>query len=397
MPEGLPAVRRRIAIFDATLRDGEQAPGNAMSPQAKLEYALRSEAFGSDVIEVGFPGSSPADFEATRIISAALTTARFSTFNRCSREDITASAEAGGISDRHQIAICGTGSDLHLKYKRGITRAQSLVEGRDAVAFARSLGATDVAFCVEDASRGDRDYIRALTIEAVEAGARTIGMADTTGCASPQEYGDLFAAAREWLPADVVLSTHCHDDLGLSLANALAGVQAGAGEVQATMSGIGERSGNTALEEIVAVLSYKGEALGMDTSIQLEGLMPAYEVLAELIDLPPSRNKAILGINSFATQAGIHQDGILKNPKTYEFLDPHRFGRQRKLLVGRHSGRAVLRYLLQQLGVAPDERIVAELYETFIASRTTSDCDELEDLKAALGPHLTGASLVTAS
>lgn len=359
-----------------------------MSPEGKLAYALRAEAFGVDVIEVGFPGSSPVDVEATKLVADALTSARFSTFNRSCREDVRLSVECGGIRPNHQVAICGTGSDLHLEYKRGITRAESVAEGRDAVRYAVSLGVTDVAFCVEDASRSDREFVRELTCEAVEAGATTIGLADTTGCATPQEYGDMFHAAREWLPEHVALSTHCHDDLGLSLANALAGVQAGATEVQATLAGIGERAGNTPLEEVAAVLAFKGEALGLTTSIVLDGLVPAFEVLAGLIGISAPRNKAVLGLNSFATQAGIHQDGILKNPATYEFLDPQRFGLKRSLLVGRHSGRAVLRYLLQQLGTAPDPELVDQLYAEFIAARSGGECDELDDLMVDIAARI---------
>lgn len=386
---------RHIAIFDATLRDGEQAPGNAMTPEDKLTYALESEAFGADVIEVGFPGSSPADLDATKRIADALTTARFSTFNRCSRQDIDLSVAAGGIRDNHQIAICGTGSDLHLEYKRGITRTEAVEEGRDAVAYARSLGATDVAFCVEDASRADRDFLKRLICEAVDAGATTIGMADTTGSATPAEYGGLFAAARSWLPREILLSTHCHDDLGLSLANALAGVEAGADEVQATLAGIGERSGNTPLEEIAGVLFVKGAQFGATTSIKVDLLYASFRRLAETISMTTPRNKAIFGANAFATQAGIHQDGILKNPATYEFIDPARFGRERALLVGRHSGRAILRHLLGRIGVDEDASLVDRLYEELIASRPGSECDELGELERRLSRSLTAEKVLT--
>lgn len=375
---------RRIAVFDATLRDGEQAPGNAMTPEDKLRYALESEAFGSDVIEAGFPGSSPADFAATKLIADALTTARFATFNRCSRQDIDLSVEAGGVRSRHQVAVCGTGSDLHLAHKRGISRAQALAEARDAVGYARSLGLTDIAFCVEDASRADRDFVKALVCEAVAAGASTIGMADTTGSALPEEYGGLFAAARGWLPPDITLSTHCHDDLGLSLANALAAVAAGADEVQATLAGIGERSGNTALEELAAVLLVKGESLGVTTGVAVDRLYESYLRLARTIRMDTPRNKAIFGSNAFATQAGIHQHGILRNPATYELVDPARFGRQRRLLVGRHSGRAILRHLLAEFGRAEDTALVDCAYEELIASRPGAECDELDELRDRL-------------
>lgn len=334
---------RRISLFDATLRDGEQAPGNAMTAEQKVRLALAIEDYGADIIEAGYPGSSPVDFEATRLIAAALTTARFATFNRTSIADVKLSIEAGGTGPNHQVQICGTGSDLHLRYKRGISRAEAVRETGEAIRFAHEMGAQDVSYGVEDASRGEKDLIEALVTEALSAGVTTVILADTTGCATPQEYGDLCAMVRSLLPDDVKLSTHCHDDLGLSLANALAGIEAGADEVQATLAGIGERAGNTPVEELAAALAYKGECFGATTSVRLEHLYRTFQMLSETIGMPAPRNKAIFGDNAFATEAGIHQDGILKNPATYEFINPYRFDRERSLLVGRHSGRAIIR------------------------------------------------------
>ncbi|GAQ50764.1 LeuA family protein [Streptomyces acidiscabies] len=384
--------RRRISVFDATLRDGEQAPGNAMSPQQKLPLALAAEAYGADIVEAGFPGSSPADAEATRLIAESLTTARFATFNRASTDDVRASMAAGGARSNHQVQICGTGSDLHLEHKRGITRAESVQEVRDAIRLAVDLGAADISFGVEDASRGSKDHIEALVTAAVEDGATTVILADTTGCATPQEYGDLCASVRSWIPDDVVLSTHCHDDMGLSLANALAGIQAGADEVQATLGGIGERAGNTPLEELASVLRHKGDQFGASIDIQLDGLYPAYLLLSETIALAPSRNKAVFGVNAFATEAGIHQAGILKNPINYEYLNPHLYGRERSLLVGRHSGRSILRYLLDRMGVPAEQELVEGLYEEFVASRPPGECDELGDLAQRIAGRFTEAA-----
>ncbi|UNS95074.1 pyruvate carboxyltransferase [Streptomyces tubbatahanensis] len=391
MTTGNASELRRISVFDATLRDGEQAPGNAMSAQRKVALALAAEAYGADVVEAGFPGSSAEDAEATRLIAQNLTTARFATFNRASISDVRKSMLAGGAHPRHQVQICGTGSDLHLRHKRGITREESVAEVRDAIRLAVELGATDVSFGVEDASRGALDHIKALVSTAVECGAGTVILADTTGCATPHEYGTLCAAVRSWLPDEVILSTHCHDDMGLSLANALAGIEAGADQIQATLGGIGERAGNTPLEELAAVLAYKSEQYGATTDIRLERLYPAHELLAEAIALPPYRNKAVVGVNSFATEAGIHQDGMLKNPLNYEFLDPHRFGRERSLLVGRHSGRAVLRYLLTRIGVDDDDGRVDELYEELVANTPVGFCEDLEDLAKRLDDRFPAA------
>ncbi|MCN9243554.1 LeuA family protein [Streptomyces sp. RY43-2] len=356
-----------------------------MTTEQKKMLALKAEAYGADTIEAGFPGSSPEDFAATRLIAESLApTTRFATFNRASREDVRLSMEAGGARPNHQVQICGTGSDLHLQYKRGITRRDAVKEAGDAIRYAHSLGAQDISFGVEDASRGEKDLIEALVMEALEAGVSTVILADTTGCATPQEYGDLCALVRSWLPDDVTLATHCHDDLGLSLANALAGIQAGANEVQATLAGIGERAGNTPLEEMAALLEFKGEQLGVTSGIRLERLYGAFQSLSAVIAMAPPRNKAVFGDNAFATEAGIHQDGILKNPATYEFLNPDRFARQRSMLVGRHSGRAVFRHVLQQLGVEPDEDLVERLYTEYVTERPDGRCDELGMVRAQL-------------
>ncbi|TWP44948.1 pyruvate carboxyltransferase [Lentzea tibetensis] len=373
--------KRRISFFDATLRDGEQAPGNAMSPQQKVELALKMEALGVDTIEAGFPGSSPADVLATQLIASKLTTARFATFNRANVDDVRMSMEAAGERSNHQIQICGTGSDLHLRHKRSISRAEAVKEVDDAVRFAAALGAEDISFGVEDASRGEYDFIHELVDTALAGGARTIILADTTGCGTPQEYGDLCAAVRSWIPSDVVLSTRCHDDLGLSLANAIAGIQAGADEVQVTLTGVGERSGNTPLEEMAAVLSYKGDRFGATTSLRTEGLYDAYCLLANTISLPEARNKAAFGRNAFATQAGIHQAAILRDPRTYEYVNPELFGRERQLLIGRHSGRAAVRHVLAEAGITADTAMVDKLYE-HIANREGREADTLDAWRA---------------
>lgn len=372
--------KRRISFFDATLRDGEQAPGNVMSPEQKVGLALLSEEFGADTIEAGFPGSSPADFQATQMIADALTTAKFATFNRASKDDVACSMKAGGARENHQVQICGTGSELHLEHKREISREEAIRETGEAIRLATELGATDISYGVEDASRGSFDLIHALVDEALEAGATTVILADTTGFALPEEYGRLCAAVRSWIPDDVALATHCHDDLGFALANAIAGIEAGATEVQCTLGGIGERAGNTALEELAAVLAYKADELGAYTTIATERLYAAFGVLCETIAMRPPRNKPVFGDNAFATQAGIHQAGILRNPATYEYLNPQRFGRKRALLVGRHSGRAILRYLLENMNLEPDPALLDELYTEFIAERANSDCDELDEL-----------------
>jgi len=374
---------RRAAVFDTTLRDGEQAPGNGMSPEAKLELGLAIESLGVDTIETGFPASSPSDFEATRLLSQRLTRARFATFVRATRGDVDAAVEAGGVRN-HQIQILATGSDIHLIHKRGISRAEGIREVRDALAFAGRLGITDLKVAIEDATRGTPDLLAELVREVLDAGATTIGLGDTCGCLLPDEYAELVAMVRQWAPPPIRLATHCHNDLGLAAANALAGLQAGADEVEATLAGIGERAGNTSLEEIVAAIVYKGERMGLYTDVRPELMYAVYENLAKKIGMSAPRNKAIFGRNAFATQAGIHQAGMLRRPETYEYLEPERFGRQRELLVGRHSGRAIVRHLLRGLDVEPTDEFVESLYEELITSRVDGHCDDLETLRTRL-------------
>jgi 2-isopropylmalate synthase len=374
---------KRVSLFDTTLRDGEQAPGNAMSPGQKLDIALGIEALGVDVIESGFPSSSKMDFEATRLIAKALKTARIATLSRAVREDVDIAVEAAGRT-RHVLQIIATGSEIHLRHKRGISRDQAEQEVVDAVTHAKSLGVEYVTVGAEDASRGSDELLKSVYTKAVAAGADTISVADTTGCMTPGEYGSLVSRVRSWVGPQTVISTHCHDDLGLSLANALAGIQAGADEVQGTVAGIGERAGNTALEEVIAVLHYKGEEYGCTTSARPQQLEKVFNRLCAAIGLTPCRNKAIVGTNSFATLAGIHQAGMLRAPITYEYVEPELFGRERKMLVGRHSGRAVVRHAFKTLGLAVDERLVDRIYVDRIANSTDGSWIDLDGLKALI-------------
>jgi len=387
---------RRVSVFDTTLRDGEQAPGNAMSPDRKLDLALRIADLGVDSVEAGFPASSPSDFEATRLISKSLSGTRFATFSRTTRRDVEIAVEAGGIAN-HEVQMVATGSQIHLTHKRGITREAAVHEVVDTVTFARSLGVEYISVGIEDASRGDDEILRALTESAVQAGATCIILADTTGCHTPDEYGALIAKIRRWAPPPIRVSTHCHNDFGLSLANALAGLHAGADEVQVTLGGIGERAGNTPLEELAALLAYKSDHLGMYTDIKLEAMYPVYNRLREVIKLEEPRNKPIFGKYVFGTAAGIHQQGMLSDPTTYEFVEPSRFGRERSLLIGRHSGRTVLRHLLGQLGLEVDDAQLTELYRIHVAERVDGDCEPLEIVRERLAKELSPRTGVLAN
>ncbi|MFI9386732.1 LeuA family protein [Kutzneria sp. NPDC052558] len=378
---------RRVSIFDTTLRDGEQAPRNAMTPGDKLRLALRLEALGVDVVESGFPASSPAEAEATRLISEHLSTARFATFCRAVRADVEAAVNAGGTRN-HQVQILATSSDLHLDRKRRISRDESVREIAQTVAAARDLGVQDVSVALEDASRGADDLLRAQVDVALEQGANCIVVPDTSGCMSPAEYGSLLARVRAWTPSSVTLLTHCHDDFGLAQANTLAGLQAGADGAQVTLGGIGERAGNAAMEELVALLAYKSDQLGLRTDVDTAGMYEVYTMLLDVIGLEQPRNKPIFGAYAFGSAAGIHQQGILRDPATYEYVEPARFGRERSIVIARHSGRSVLRHLLDELGARLTDERIDDLYRRHITERPGGDCEDISELRERLAGEL---------
>ncbi|WP_207005669.1 LeuA family protein [Trinickia mobilis] len=384
--------RRHLTFLDTTLRDGEQAPDNAMTPEQKLKLALMLEDAGVETIELGFPASSPADFIATEMISAQLTSSSFATFSRALIKDVETAIKAGGTSDRHLVMMVATGSDLHLKHKRNITRNQGILEVESAVAFARSASIRNIAVGIEDASRADHGYMEMLASAAVDAGANQIIFADTTGYATPDSFYRLIKSARDWVGPTVKLSTHCHNDLGLGLANALAGVNAGADEVQATLGGIGERAGNTSLEQMVALLQYKNE-YSVFSNIKLSKLYSAYNCLREIVGLEEQRTQPLFGKHAFSTAAGIHQQGILNNPDTYEYVKPEDVGRMRKLLVSRHSGRSVIRHTLGSMRVEFDESDVDRLYEALICGGHQPTCSELNDLEARIRVEFFGVNV----
>lgn len=378
---------RAISVFDTTLRDGEQAPGNAMTAEQKTAVGRQLEKLGVDVLEVGCPASSEEDFRAARMLAQATSNATLATFCRANHRDIDIALDAIG-SDRHQVQLLATASDIHLIHKRGISRTEAVRELVGAVKYATQSGVTNVSAGLEDASRSDSEFLRTLAEEGVAAGATTIVIGDTTGCCTPREIARIVADVRGWIPDYVTLAIHCHDDMGLALANALAGVQAGADQVQTTLAGIGERSGNTALEELAAVLHYKAREFGATTRIWTPGIYEAFLVLKDAINLRDLRNKAIVGNNAFGTAAGIHQAGILQNPRTYEYLEPEQFGRERSMFVGRHSGRSIIRYLLKELSLSASDDIVEQLYRGLVAKRTGPGIETLDETRHRIVEHV---------
>jgi 2-isopropylmalate synthase len=360
-----------VAFFDTTLRDGEQSPGCSMTTQEKLTMAHALEDLGVDIIEAGFAMASEGDFAAIATITQAVRKPRIASLARAKTEDIEMAARALQFAERSRIHVFLASSDLHLEYKLKMSRQQALDQAAESVRLARTF-VDDVEFSPEDATRSDREFLIEIVRIAIEAGATTINMPDTVGYTTPEEYAQMFREVRERIPAvdaeGIILSSHCHDDLGLAAANSLAAIQAGARQVECTINGIGERAGNAALEEIAAALHVRAERYGVDTSIRLDQLYPASQVLGQIITFHPSPNKAIVGANAFAHESGIHQHGMLANPLCYEIMTPSLVGVSKThLVLGKHSGRAALRHRLEQLGYTLSREELQQTYYRFVA------------------------------
>jgi 2-isopropylmalate synthase len=360
-----------VAFFDTTLRDGEQSPGCSMTTQEKLTMAHALEDLGVDIIEAGFAMASEGDFAAIATITQAVRKPRIASLARAKTEDIEIAARALQFAERSRIHVFLAASDLHLEYKLKMSRQQALDQTAESVRLARSF-VDDVEFSPEDATRADRNFLVDMVRVAIEAGATTINMPDTVGYTTPEEYGQMFREVRERVPAvdaeGIILSSHCHDDLGLAAANSLAAITAGARQVECTINGIGERAGNAALEEIASALYVRGDRYSVDTSIKLDQLYPTSQVLGQIITFKPSPNKAIVGANAFAHESGIHQHGMLANPLCYEIMTPTLVGVSRtSLVLGKHSGRAALRHRLEQLGYTLSREELQQTYYRFVA------------------------------
>jgi len=368
---GISMSANHLYFFDTTLRDGEQSPGCSMTTQEKLTMAHALEDLGVDIIEAGFAMASEGDFAAIATITQAIRKPRIASLARAKREDIEMAARSVQFADRARIHVFLASSDLHLEYKLKMSRQEALDLAAESVRLARSL-VDDVEFSPEDSTRSDRDFLVEMVRIAVEAGATTINMPDTVGYSTPDEYGQMFAEVRQRIPAidaeGIILSSHCHDDLGLAVANSLAAVENGARQVECTINGIGERAGNAALEEIAAALFVRGDRYGITTNIKLANLYPTSEVLGQIITFKPSPNKAIVGDNAFAHESGIHQHGMLANPLCYEIMTPALVGvAKTNLVLGKHSGRAALKHRLEQLGFVPDREELQQIYYRFVA------------------------------
>src|SRR5271154_6513115 len=353
-----------VQIFDTTLRDGEQSPGFSMNREEKLQLARQIEQLGVDIIEAGFPIASPGDLEATRAVAAEIKQCRVAALARAKQDDVEAALRGLEPAAKPRLHVFLATSDLHLKHKLRTTREQALEQIAGMIRFGRR-NCEEVEFSAEDASRSDMDYLCQVVLAAVESGATIINLPDTVGYSTPDDYAAMFRNVRARLGAhpNVVLSAHCHDDLGMALANSLAAIDAGVRQIECTINGIGERAGNASLEELVVALHVRQNHYQVETNIVLEKLYPTSRMLSAVTGVSVTPNKAVVGANAFAHEAGIHQDGILKNPLTYEIIVPEKVGvSSRRLVLGKHSGRNALRSRLDELGYSITDGELAECY-----------------------------------
>jgi 2-isopropylmalate synthase len=362
------AERARITVFDTTLRDGEQSPGCSMNQAEKLRLAQQLDRLGVDVIEAGFPIASDGDFESVKAIALSVRRPVIAGLCRACRPDIERAWEALQYAARPRIHVFLATSDIHLQYKLRITRDECAAQAREAVRFAKSL-CDDVEFSPEDATRTDPEFLCRVLDAVVEAGATTLNIPDTVGYTVPSEFGALITTIRQRVKGieKVTISAHCHNDLGMAVANALAAVAAGARQVECTINGIGERAGNASLEEIVMALRVRADQYPYETGVVSEQIFAASQMLSEITAVPVQPNKAITGRNAFAHEAGIHQDGVLKNPLTYEIMTPKSVGvPDSRLVLGKHSGRHALGLRCEQLGYQFDRRALDDIYRRFV-------------------------------
>ncbi len=378
---------RRIKIFDTTLRDGEQSPGIALRPEEKAEVALALERLGVDVIEAGFAASSPGDFAGVAAVSEAVSSVTVASLARTTAEDLDASAEALRGAPRSRLHVFVATSELHMERKLGLTREQVLERVAWSVGYARDR-ADEVEFSAEDATRSDPAFLAEVCRTAVEAGADVVNLPDTVGYSIPEEYAAFLREMRSLCPEleGVELSVHCHDDLGLAVANSLAGVGAGATQVECTVNGIGERAGNAALEEIVMALRVRVGAFDAETGVDPRLLNDASALVSAVTGYPVQPNKAIVGANAFAHEAGIHQDGVLKDVSTYQIIDPADVGVAMTLPLGKHSGRHAFARACAEAGFPVEREQLDAAFARFkrladLGSRVTL-ADVFEEVRA---------------
>ncbi len=383
-----PAV---IRIFDTTLRDGEQSPGATMTTEEKIQVARHLVRLNVDVIEAGFPAASPGDLVAVKEIARNTHDVAIAGLARASIGDIDAAWEAVSEAEQPVIHVFLATSEIHLKHKLKLGNEEALQRVKTMVTYARNLCPT-IEFSAEDATRSDWDYLCRVLETAIKSGATTINIPDTVGYTSPQEYAALFQYIRNRVPGieDVVMSAHCHDDLGMATANTLAAIKAGARQVEVTINGLGERAGNTAMEEVVMALRTRPDVFGnVSTRINTQEFLAASRLVSRLTGIPVQPNKAVVGANAFSHEAGIHQDGMLKNRLTYEIMTPQSVGwSDTKLVLGKHSGRHGLDARLRQLGHKLDAAQLKAAYSRFVVladqKKNITDADLLYIVESSM-------------
>ncbi len=374
----------RVKFFDTTLRDGEQSPGASMNTAEKLRLAVQLEKLGVDIIEAGFPAASEGDFEAVSRIAAKLKKTEIAGLARANKEDIDAAWGAIKKAANPRIHTFIATSDIHLEYKLKMSRDEVVQNAIEAVRYAKSF-TDNVEFSAEDGSRSDRDYLCKVFEAAIDAGATTVNLPDTVGYAIPSEFADLVKYVKEHTPniAKAVLSVHCHNDLGLATANTLAALAAGARQAEVTINGIGERAGNTSLEEVVMALRTRNNYMPLESQIDTKHIYATSKMVSMISGILVQPNKAIVGANAFAHEAGIHQDGMLKNPMTYEIMKPEDIGLStNQLVLGKHSGRHALREHLKDMAYDLSEEELQIVFKKFkdLADKKKHIMDE--DLEA---------------
>ncbi len=357
----------RVIIFDTTLRDGEQSPGASMNTEEKVTVARQLERLGVDVIEAGFPVSSPGDFNAVKRISETVEKPIVVALARAKIKDIDVAYDAVKDAKRPRIHTFISTSDIHLKYQLKKSRDEVLKIAEASVKRARSL-CDDVEFSAMDATRSDLGYLADVVAAAVRAGAKTVNIPDTVGYTVPDEYVKIITYLMENVPniSDTVVSVHCHNDLGLAVANSIAAVNCGARQVECTINGIGERAGNTSLEEFVMALNVRRDQFGLDTNINTELIYPTSRMVSAITGITVQPNKAVVGANAFSHESGIHQDGLLKEKTTYEIMTPESIGyTQTKLVLGKHSGRHAFKERVKRLGYDLNDQEVEKAFKGF--------------------------------
>jgi 2-isopropylmalate synthase len=372
---------RRIQILDTTLRDGEQSPGIALQPHEKAEIAGQLQRLGVDVIEAGFAGASAGDFEGVRAVAAEVTGPAVASLARSRAEDLDAAAEALAAARRSRIHIVLATSPIHMEKKLGLEPHEVVEQARWAVEYAASR-VDEVEFSCEDATRSDPSFVALVCRTVIEAGATVINLPDTVGYALPAQYAAFLAEVRRRCPElqGVTLSVHCHNDLGLAVANSLAGIEAGAEQVECTVNGIGERAGNASLEEIVMALKVRGDHFAVETGIDTEEITRSSHLVSERTGYLVQRNKAVVGANAFAHEAGIHQDGMLKDARTYQIIDPAEVGVRMTLPLGKHSGRHAFARACAERGVELLGDDLNAAFRRFKALADTGNAVVLEDV-----------------